>query len=525
MTSSEASLLPLLADPKATWRRLNCLDAKDSLLDYCGLIEIPGAPVDEDADDDSVKFKSIRRPPAAHHRLLISKLEDIEAGRIKRLMIFMPPGSAKSSYASVVFPTWYMGRKRRRNIIVGTYGDILARKIGRRARSILRQPVYQEIFGTGLSADSTAANEWSLTNENEFMGGGILSGITGNRAAGILIDDPVKGRQDADSEAVQKRTKEEYEDSLKTRLIPGGWICLIQTRWNMNDLAGSILPEDYDGRSGPVLCRDGEVWEVLCIPACANRADDPLGRQIGAYLWPEWFTDEHWAGFKSNPRTWSALFQQRPQPDEGTYFQRSWFKRFSVGERPAHLHIYGSSDYAVTEDGGDYTVHRVWGVDPDGGLWLLDGWRGQATADVWVERQIDLIASHKPLAWFGEGGTIARAIEPMLRRRLTERRVGCRLEWLPSISDKPTRARGFQARAAMGKVHLPTGTDGDMVLDEYLHFPAGKHDDEVDTGSLIGRALDDTHPAIARRSTPDMNPPDLQRWRGNREADSDWRTA
>jgi phage terminase large subunit-like protein len=116
---------------------------------------------------------------------------------------------------------------------------------------------------------------------------------------------------------------------------------------------------------------------------------------------------------------------------------------------------------------------------------------------------------------------IAKAIEPMLRRRLTERKTGCRLEWLPSIHDKPTRARGFQARAAMGRVHLPEGIEGDVILDEYLHFPAGKHDDEVDAASLIGRALDETHPAIVPQQEQSHNPSDLQRWRRN-GTDGSW---
>jgi predicted phage terminase large subunit-like protein len=154
---------------------------------------------------------------------------------------------------------------------------------------------------------------------------------------------------------------------------------------------------------------------------------------------------------------------------------------------------------------------------------MLAGWRGQSTADVWIERVIDLIGAHKPLAWFGEAGVIAKTIEPMLRRRLTERGLGARLEWLPSIADKPTRARGFQARAAMGKVHLPSDLDGDVCLDEYLRFPAGKHDDEVDAASLIGRALDQMHPAIATVTTVNPNPVDS--FRRRERDDSDWRTA
>lgn len=478
--------------------------ARESFAVYCGAIEIPGAPVDDDADRDDLIFSPVREPQAAHHKLLIEKLEAIERGDITRLMVFWPPGSAKTSYASVAFPTWFMGRRRRRNVIAGTYASDLARKIGRRARSIIRQPIYREIFGTGLSADSSAADEWALENENEFMGGGILSGITGNRADLIIIDDPIKGRQDADSEVIRERTRSEYEDSIKTRGKPGYRIVLIQTRWHQDDLAGGILPEDYDGQSGPILCRDGDVWEVLCLPAEA-RANDPLGRKPGEYLWPEWFSLDHWRTFKHNPRTWSALYQQRPQPEEGTYFQKAWFIRYKPSDLPKALRKFGSSDYAVTEDGGDFTVHRVWGVDSNSEIWLLPGgYRAQETSDKWIESKIDLISVHRPFAWFGEGGVIQKAVEPALFRRMKERKTYCRLEWLPSISDKPTRARGFQARAAMGVVHIPEGPEGDAILDEYIRFPAGKHDDDVDCGSLIGRALDMAHPALV---PPESTPP------------------
>jgi predicted phage terminase large subunit-like protein len=505
---SETSLEDWLDRPADLIRALNCADARESLADFCGLIDIPGAPVDEDDDAEGLIYEAIRRPQAKHHALLIDKLEAVERGELKRLMVFEPPGSAKSTYASVIFPTWYMGRKRRRSVGIATYAHDLARKIGRRARSIVKQQAYRDTFGTELSADSSAADEWSLTNESEFMGTGILGPATGNRWDGLIIDDPVKGRKAADSETIRQTTEDEYRESLKTRLKPGGWIVLIQTRWHELDLAGSILPEDWDGESGPILCRDGEVWEVLCIPAEAYRQDDPLGRKPGEMLWQEWFTADHWRAHRSSGRTWSALFQQRPQPDDGTYFQRTWFQRYALKDLPRNLRKYGTSDYAVTEDGGDYTVHRVWGIDHEDGIWLLPGgYRGQETSDKWIERKIELMAQHKPFAWFGEAGVIQKAIEPALVRRMHERRVYCRLEWLPSIEDKPTRARGFQARAAMGLVRIPEGPEGDAILAEYVKFPAGRNDDDVDNGSLIGRALDMTHPAIAPRAAPPAGAP------------------
>src|SRR5690606_29981722 len=146
--------------------------------------------------------------------------------------------------------------------------------LGRRMRSIVKQPKFRLLFDTGLSTESAAANEWALENGSEYMGGGILSGITGNRADFIPIDDPIKGRQEADSEVIRKSTLEAYQDDVLTRLKPGGSVMITQTRWHEADLAGSILPEGWNGESGMIECRDGETWEVICIPAKATRPDD-----------------------------------------------------------------------------------------------------------------------------------------------------------------------------------------------------------------------------------------------------------
>lgn len=511
-----------MADPKQTARALDLADGRESLHAFCGLIEVPGAPIEDDADSERVMFSPVPGPPAKHHHLLIDKLEAVERGDIRRLMVFMPPGSAKSTYASVAFPCWFMGRSRRRNVIVATYASDLARKIGRRARSIIKQPVFREMFDVGISSDSFAADEWALDNENEFMGGGILSGITGNRADCLIIDDPIKGRQEADSETIRRRTREEYQDSLKTRLKPGGRIVLIQTRWHEDDLAGSILPDTYDGECGPILCRDGEVWEVISIPAEANREDDPLGRRVGEMLWPEWFDETHWRAFRSNPRTWAALYQQRPQPEDGTYFIRDWFGRWSNDDPdtalPSNLHHYLTSDHAQTED-GDWTVFRIWGLAADGDVFLVGGFRVRATLDVIVERAVELIRRYKPFAWFPENDTTWRNMAPFVTAALRKANQGIRIEPLGTSGDKISKARGFQGLAAQGRVWLPDTQEGDEILDEYLRFPAGKHDDEVDAAALIGRALDEAHPAIAPHHT---EPEVKKRYETKRRKGSAW---
>lgn len=468
--------------------------ARKSLLDYAKAIDVPGKPVSE--DDDEWLFTPIETGLAEHHVLILNVIEKVITGEIPRAMFFLPPGSAKSTYGSVVAPTYAMGKYPGTKIILASYGSDLARKNGRRARQIARSPQYKSIFGVSISQDTAAADEWATTNGSEYLACGILSGVTGNRAAGLIIDDPIKGRQDADSDTVRNRTWDTYQEDLRTRLIPGGWEIIIQTRWHEDDLAGRILPEKYDGESGLIKCRDGRDWYVVCLPAQCDRADDLLERKIGDYLWPEWFSEEHFKPFKAQVRTWNALFQQRPQPEMGTYFQRDWFKRYTPEELPKFLHIYGSSDYAVTDEGGDFTEHGVVGVDPDGDIWVKDWWAKQTEADKWIDSLLDLIQKHKPFCWFGEGGVIKRAINPFLVRRMQERKIFCRHEWITSVKDKPTRARGFQARASAGKVHLPVGEIGDGILDQCLRFPSGSHDDSVDVLSLFCMALDLAHPGI-----------------------------
>jgi phage terminase large subunit-like protein len=251
-----------------------------------------------------------------------------------------------------------------------------------------------------------------------------------------------------------------------------------------------------------IRCKDGRDWYIVCLPAQCEMNDDPIGRKKGDYLWPEWFSEEHFKPFKQNTRTWNALFQQRPQPEQGTYFQRDWFHRYAPSQIPTYLHYYGSSDYAVTEEeDADYTEHGLIGLDHIGDTWIMDWWRGQTEADKWITEMLRMVKFWKPFCWFGEKGVIKRAIHPLLRRMMQEydngKGVYCRTEWIASVKDKPTRARALQARAAQGKVHIPMGEVGDRILDHLLRFPTGKaYDHTVDVLSLFHMALDEAHPAI-----------------------------
>lgn len=418
---------------------------------------------------------------AAHHRLLMGELEAVERGETNRLMVLMPPGSAKSTYASVLFPPWFMGRNPELTVLGVSNTQELAERFSRKVRNIVALPDFANVFDNGLSADSAAAGSWETAKGGEYFAAGVGSAIAGRRADLGLIDDPIKTRQEADSERVRQTQWEWYVNDFLTRLKPGARQILIQTRWHEDDLGGRILAREGDQS-------EGGQWRVVKLPMLAG-ANDPLGRALGERLWSEWFTEEMIATARQDVRSWNALYQQEPVPDEGDYFKKDNFSEY--GEAPAGLHIYGCSDYAVTEGDGDFTEHGVFGIDISGNPYVLDWWRGQKSSDVWIEAQCDLIKKWEPLCWFGEAGPIRRAIEPFLHKRMVDRAAPCRLEWLPSINDKVIRARSIQALASVKTVAFPKSSPWKPeVLKQLLQFPAGKHDDAVDVFSLLGRGLE-----------------------------------
>jgi predicted phage terminase large subunit-like protein len=488
---------------------------------FSRVIDVPGVPAGNDGNSKMLHFK--REPLAAHHLLWLNCLQRVEDGEIKRLLGLMPPGSAKSTYTSIVFPTHIMGRFPKSQIIVASYGARLSRKWGHKARSITRQKEFQAIFATKLSKESAAADQFTLENGSEFMSAGILAGITGNRADGIIWDDLIKGREHADSSIVRDKTWDAYCDDLLTRKKPGAWEIGITTRWHEDDIAGRILPDGYNGESGLLQCRDGNEWYVVCIPAEAERADDILRRRIGERIWPQWFAPDHFDQFKRNPRAWSALYQQRPSPEEGTYFKAEWLRTIQKLPSRDQLRVYGGSDYAVTAGGGDYTVHAVVGLDAEGRMYLLDLWRRQSASNEWVEAFCDLVLQWKPIGWAEEPGQIKSGVGPFLDRRIRERQAFVARESFPAHGDKGVRAQSMRGRMAMEGLYLPAGAR--WLADfraELLRFPAGRHDDQVDAIGLVGQLLDKMVPP-APPKRPGKPPRD--RWEGpDDDKGPNWKT-
>lgn len=475
-----------------------------NLSDFACMVDIPTVPLTDAEDED--RFSVVRlNSLAAHHRLLCEKLQAIAEGRIPNLMVLMPPGSAKSTYVDVVFIPWFMWRFPREPVILASYASDIARKQGRRARQLIMSKSYRNLTGLTLKDDQKAAHEWALSNESEYMAGGLTSGLTGNRARLGITDDPIKGRREAESDVTPDVTWDAYIDDFCSRLKPGAPQVMITTRWVSNDPAGRILPESWAGESGLIEGRDGRIWEVLCLPAEADRADDPLGRQVGETLWPEWFSAGHWEPFKRIRRTWVSLYQQKPSDEEGTFFKREWFRRYTPDMLPKAMHRFLSSDHAPAgNEDNDYTCVRVWGLNGDD-VYLLDGFRHQATMDKSMERVVGnreqkktgLIQKHKPLCWFPEDDNNWKAVAGFVTKEMRRQKVFCRIEPIsPHGADKMVKAQAIQGIASMGNLWIPVGPEGDEIIDQYVAFPGGKHDDEVDTGAVMGRAIDQAHPAI-----------------------------
>lgn len=510
--------------------------ARRHITDFACSVDIPTVPLSEDPDEE--RFDSLRQPIlAGHHRLLLTKLQMLGTAAVPNLLVLMPPGSAKSTYVDVVFVPWFMAQKGRRNVILASYASDIAKKQGRRARQLIRSPEFAQIFpDASLRGDQSAADEWALANGSEFMAGGILSGLTGNRAHLGVWDDLIKGRQQAESETVRNSTWDAYIDDFCSRLVPGAPQVGILTRWHADDPAGRILPENWDGESGDFEGRDGRPWHVVCLPALADRRDDPLGRRIGETLWPEWFSQEHWEPFKRNSRTWTSLYQQKPSPDEGTFFKGDWFDRYT--ERPERLNYYMTSDHAPggTQD-DDFNVFRVWGIDSKQHIWLVDGYRVQGTIDVAMGIKINedgeqevalqgalpLIKRWKPLCWFPENDNNWKSAKPFVVAAMRKHKIRCRIEEISTQGgDKATKAQPFQAKAAMGEVHIPAGHDGDEIIRQYKQFPAGRWDDEVDAAANMGRAIDQAHSAIVKPEDV-KKPRDM--WATSDRSEADWRVA
>lgn len=403
-------------------------------------------------------------------------------------MLFVPPRHGKSELVTIRYPVWRLERDPHMRVIVGAYNATLAAKFSRKARKIAAERFE-------LSEERSAADDWETPEGGGMRAVGVGSGVTGTGGQLIIIDDPVKSRAEAESLAYREHVWDWYTDDLYTRLEPRGAMILIMTRWHEDDLAGRILASE-----------DGPNWTVIKLPAEAE-PDDPLGRQVGEALCPERYDVKalHRIRTVLGTRSYWALYQQRPQPAEGSMFKTGWFTKIDPGDVPKHFDaLVRYWDKAATAGSGDYTAGVLLGRAGERYI-VLDVVRGQWST---YEREViiretamkdarkygkvvqsepdedepdaepeTMILDSGPDIWIeqepGSGGkdsaaaTIAHLSGFNAR---AERPTG----------DKAVRAAPFAAQAEAGNVLLVRGAWNAAYLDEMISFPTGVHDDQVD---------------------------------------------
>ena len=430
--------------------------------------------------------------PARHHELLLSKLESLSRGDIDRLLVLMPPGSAKSTYTSVLFPVWWFVVHPRSSVIAASHTADLAVSFGRQVRSLVGE--HHGYLGYSLASDSRGSGRWRTDRGGEYFATGVRGPLIGRRADLLIIDDPIKSHTEAESKWHRDRIWDWYRADLITRLKPKGRLAVIMTRWHEDDLAGRLL------------CSSSDNWDVLCLPALAEE-DDPLGRQMGEALWPEW--EDRGALLRKRAsigeRGWSALFQQRPRPMQGGLFKVANLALVDSGWVETAGDAVRAWDLAATIPDGhndpDWTVGLKLLARPDGRWVVADVVRLRGTPRQVEEAMAEIAERDGALVRIGipeDPGQAGKAQAAYLTRLLAGRAVVASRE----TGSKLTRAAAVSSQIEAGNILMVKAPWNSDFVEELGLFPYGDKDDQVDALCRAFGLLTGAPPAARRIQVP-----------------------
>ena len=404
-----------------------------------------------------------------HHKMMAEKFDRVARGELKRLIVNMPPRHTKSEFASFLFPAWLMGRNPRLRIMQTTHTAELAFRFGRKVRNLINSAEYKNVFeNVELRADSQAAGRWETSKGGEYFAAGVGGAVTGRGADLLIIDDP-HSEQDALSPTALEHAYEWYTSGPRQRLQPGGTIVIVMTRWAENDLTGKLIKQQ--GRD--VLA---DKWEIIEFPALM-----PSGNP----LWPEFWNKKDLLAVKGSLTVgkWEAQWQQNPTSDVSAILKREWWQPWKHDEPPKLSYILQSYDTAFSkQSSADYSAITTWGVfypvegEPPN-IILLDAKRGRYDFP-----ELRRVALEEYKYWEPECVLIeAKASGMPLTQEL--RNMGIPVSnYSPSRgNDKLTRVNSIAPIFESGLVWTPETRWAEEVVEECAAFPAGEHDDYVDT--------------------------------------------
>lgn len=407
--------------------------------------------------------------PGRHHQLICDKLDAVARGEITRLMIWMPPQHGKSMAVTETFPSYFLGRNPEKRVIEASYNDTFAQKFGRKNREKIEE-FGSRLWNIGLSPVNHSASGWDL----DRRAGGMISVGFGGAATGegadlLIIDDPVKNRQEADSRAQRDHIWDEYASTFRTRVHPGAAIIVVMTRWHEDDLCGRLLNPDY----GAV-----EDWDILRLPAVAEE-QDLLGRAEGEALWPEHGYDREWLKRQKasiGSYAFAGLYQQRPAPAEGGIFRRDWFQFYD--RLPETGHMIQSWDCTFKDnDNSDYVAGHVW-LRSGPNYYLVDRVHDRMGISETMRAVRTLSAKHpQARAKLVEDKANGTAVIELLRKELPG------LIPVNPMGGKVVRAQAVSPYAEAGNIFLPRPADAPWIhdfIEECASFPNAAHDDDVD---------------------------------------------
>ena len=402
----------------------------------------------------------------SHHRHIAKKFNKLAEGKIKRLIVNMPPRHTKSEFASYLLPAWMVGRNPKLKIIQATHTGELAIRFGRKAKNLIDSEEYGKIFKTRLQEDSKAAGRWETAQGGEYFAAGVGGAITGRGADLLIIDDP-HSEQDAMSATSMENAYEWYTSGPRQRLQPGASIVLVMTRWSTKDLTGLLLANQKEVKA--------DQWDVVEFPAIMDHGP----------VWPEYWNQDELEKVKATlpVAKWNAQWMQNPTSEEGALIKREWWRKWKSDTIPPLYHVIQSYDTAfMKKETADFSAITTWGVfypseDSGANLILLDAIKGRYEFPELRRKALEQYKYWQPESVLIE----AKASGLPLTYELRKMDIPV-MNFIPSKgNDKHVRVNSVAPLFESGMIWAPDFKFAEDVIEECAAFPFGDHDDLVDS--------------------------------------------